>query len=73
MKEEIDLIEITFTIRATDRIDKSEFNALILRMQLLKDFLEDSYAFKTDADVENFNMNIEKMQNLLENFRIKKI
>lgn len=58
---------ITFTLDVPDNTEKSDFNTLILRLQELRNFIEDNNC----KDEKWNNLNVEEMQKLLENFKFK--
>ena len=67
--DDLDLVEITFSIRATDKVDKCEFNSLVLRMEALRNFIENEGKI-TDLDIKVHNTNVMRMQEILEHFKI---
>lgn len=61
-------LSISFIIDVPEQIDDSDFNSLVLRLQRLNDT---RHSYTNNMDIEFHNRNIEEMQNLLENFKIK--
>lgn len=70
-KEKINEIEVSFYIRDAEDIPTSDFNTIILRLQELRDSIGSTYY--NEAEIENNNRNIEAIQSLLNNFKIKVI
>lgn len=70
-KEKRNETEVSFYIRDAEDIPTSDFNTIILRLQELRDSIESTYY--NEAEIENNNRNIEAIQSLLDNFKIKVI
>lgn len=63
---------ITFTIDTPTTIADSNFNTLILRLEELRRMKDDT-GCKTEEALKWNNLNVEKMKEILDNFKFKEI
>lgn len=64
-------IEVSFYIRDAEDIATSDFNTIILRLSELRDFIS-SKCYHGEIEIDQNNYNIEAIQLLLNNFKIRK-
>jgi hypothetical protein len=70
-EETTNKLMITFTIDAPTTITDSNFNTLILRLEELRKMKDDTC--KTEEELKWNNLNVEKMKEILDNFKFKEI
>ena len=71
-KQERYEVAINFYLRGPEDISTSDFNSLILRLSELRDFISSSHYY-SEIEIEQNNRNIEEIQSLLNNFKIRKV
>lgn len=70
-KQERYEVAIPFYLRGPENISTSDFNSIILRLSELRDFISSSY-YHGEIEIDQHNRNIEEIQLLLNNFKIRK-
>ena len=71
-KQERYEVVIPFYLRGPDDISTSDFNSIILRLSKLRDFISSS-CYYDKIEIYQNNRNIEEIQSLLNNFKIREV
>ena len=72
-EDKVSKIAYTFKISVPESASQSDFNSLVIRLHYLKCFIESNAYDKNNIEIISSNRNIEEMQQLLENFKMKKV